>query len=116
MAFALSIVCEACAATSEQVRGPDGGWWWQIDCHHSQSECWDEAAADCPHGYVTADESGRESGATVYSTFVQSHYRGQMLVKCRDQAATEVRCDDEGDCPSGLTCKHFPGDRRGRCR
>lgn len=127
------VILVACVrASSEQVRGPDGAWWYSIDCRHSQTACLEEAGDDCPHGYVTADESGGEDGAvasTVGSTtFVKSTYHGTMLIKCKnsdgDSSGADTRPDDrlrrcqsDRDCRTGETCKWIQSvSGKGWCR
>ncbi|HEX8791631.1 MAG TPA: hypothetical protein VF765_11825 [Polyangiaceae bacterium] len=91
LALVMPAVLTACPATSDRVRGPDGDWWWSISCHRSQSECWEEASEDCPHGYITADETGHTGGAVAVTntygntalTTVHNTYRGEMLIKCK---------------------------------
>jgi hypothetical protein len=64
--------------------------WYAISCRHSQSNCWDEAARVCPAGYETADESAHERISIVNGTG-GSHYRGEMLVKCKTSAVKHAK-------------------------
>jgi hypothetical protein len=86
------MVTAACEpASSEQIRGPDGTMhWYSVECRRSQSNCYEEAADRCPHGYEVADQGGH-SGTSVSTnsnrwastTVVTPTYNGHMLIRCK---------------------------------
>jgi hypothetical protein len=136
-AIVLVVVASACGPTATPIRGPDGTQWWSIACRHSQSECWAKAGDVCPRGYETADQSGGTTGATAintgYTTTVVTHYRGEMLIRCkrrhvvpspptvrgpengwepaddREEAPLGRECLDDNSCETGQRCAFATG-------
>ncbi len=116
----------ACAATATHVRGPDGeSDWYNIDCKHDQGACYAEAGDVCPLGYVTAYSQGH-SGTVLVANIDASGgnasavptYRGNMLIKCKTDAAAG-RDDESASDPmaaakrSYAQCAHAYADERG---
>ncbi len=90
LALSALVVVAACAPVDEtlpHVTGPDGRRWWELTCD-SKKECWEELSAQCPKGYVTADEATEDKGASGAvignGVFMKHHTETLLLFRCKN--------------------------------
>jgi hypothetical protein len=85
---ALLCVCllPGCISVTK-VRGPDGtDDWLALQCGGGLTRCWEEAANQCPHGYVIADSGTQTTVSSVSvgkTQSVTSGTMGELLIKCK---------------------------------
>jgi hypothetical protein len=119
------LACGGPAATSRQIRGPDGqDNWVAIVCKGVQMNCYARAGEVCPMGYEVADSEGHEGQASsgfansYYAVYKSGHtYAGELLIRCRGTPVGPLGrdCLDEGSCDTGDTCVFSEHASMGHC-
>jgi hypothetical protein len=87
-ALLVLVSCAACASASSEQIGPQT---YSIECRRSQTNCYSEAASQCPQGFEVLDSNGRSRPvvtANGNSFLMTTKYRGELLVRCTDGRQT----------------------------
>lgn len=67
-----------CSGSSAQLVAPAT---WQIDCSHSQGDCFRQAHKLCPHGYEPLGGNNR-TAYLLTSGVALPAYHGELIVRC----------------------------------